>query len=72
MIITAYHDNRVVPAHSYKFAAALQEVQEDGPRILTRIGKKYGHGASSRKQVVDQLTDILSFTLFNMGEEYKM
>jgi len=72
MIITADHDNRVVPAHSYKFAAALQEVQEYGPRILTRIGKKYGHGASSRKQVVDQLADILSFTLFNMGEEYKM
>ncbi len=72
MIITADHDNRVVPAHSYKFAAALQDAQEDGPRILTRIGKKYGHGASSRKQVVDQLTDILSFTLFNMDEEYKM
>ena len=63
MITTADHDDRVVPAHSFKFAAALQAAQAtDGPPILIRIDVKAGHGAGKpvAKQI-DEWVDVWSF-----------
>ena len=69
MITTSDHDDRVVPSHSFKFGAELQEKQscEDRP-ILVRIEKNAGHGAGrSTDQVIGESADKLSFTLFEMG-----
>lgn len=68
MVITGDHDDRVVPAHSYKFAAALQEAQRGSNPILIRIETKAGHGAGkSTKQIIDQESDIWAFLFYNMG-----
>jgi prolyl oligopeptidase len=63
LITTADHDDRVVPAHSFKFAAALQEAQaQDGPPTLIRIDVKAGHGAGKPvAKVIDEWTDVWSF-----------
>jgi prolyl oligopeptidase len=68
MITTADHDDRVVPAHSFKFAAALQSVN-DGPNpTLIRIETKAGHGAGKpTSMLLDEVADKYAFTLFNMG-----
>lgn len=67
MITTADHDDRVVPAHSFKFAAELQAKQScDNPAFI-RIQKKAGHGAGkSTKVIIDEYTDIWSFMFKNM------
>lgn len=68
MVTTADHDDRVVPAHSFKFAATLQENQKGTNPVLIRIETKAGHGAGmSTQQVIDELTDLYSFMYFNMG-----
>jgi prolyl oligopeptidase len=68
MIITSDHDDRVVPAHSFKFGAELQEKQNCMQPILIRIETNAGHGAGrSTAQVVGENTDLLSFALFEMG-----
>lgn len=68
MITTADHDDRVVPAHSFKFAAELQEKATKATPQLIRIDVKAGHGAGMPvSMVIDQAADIYSFTLFNMG-----
>jgi prolyl oligopeptidase len=63
LISTADHDDRVVPAHSFKFAARLQECQPpDGPPVLIRIDKEAGHGAGKAlRKVIEQTTDVLAF-----------
>jgi len=63
LITTADHDDRVVPAHSFKFAARLQECQEpDGPPVLIRIETKAGHGAGTPlRKVIDERADELAF-----------
>ena len=68
MITTADHDDRVVPAHSFKFAAALQ-VANTGPRPqLIRVDVNAGHGAGkSTKLQIEEWADIWSFAYFNMG-----
>ncbi|MDE6311109.1 MAG: prolyl oligopeptidase family serine peptidase [Muribaculaceae bacterium] len=70
MVTTADHDDRVVPAHSFKYAAALQAA-ETGPRPkLIRIDSKAGHGAGKPVgKVIDEYTDIYSFIFYNMGLE---
>lgn len=70
MVTTADHDDRVVPAHSFKYAAALQAAQT-GPRPkLIRIDSKAGHGAGKPVgKVIDEYTDIYSFIFYNMGLE---
>lgn len=73
LITTADHDDRVVPAHSYKFAAMLQYCNAGPNPTLIRIGSKAGHGAGKpMSKVLEEQADIYSFILFNMGEEYKM
>ena len=68
MIITSDHDDRVVPAHSFKFGAELQEKQACSNPILLRIEKNAGHGAGrSTEQVIGENADLLSFALFEMG-----
>ncbi len=67
LITTADHDDRVVPAHSFKYAAALQEAQGGTNPILIRIDTKSGHGASSTTKSIEQTTDIYSFLMLNLG-----
>jgi prolyl oligopeptidase len=67
LITTADHDDRVVPAHSFKYAATLQELASAETPILIRIETKSGHGASSLTKALETTADIYSFMLFNMG-----
>ena len=68
LITTGDHDDRVVPAHSFKFAAELQDKQQGSQPTLIRIETKAGHGAGTPvSKLIDQNADIFSFTLFNMG-----
>lgn len=72
MVTTADHDDRVVPAHSFKYAAALQQANTgDAPKII-RIDSKAGHGAGKPiSKVIDEYTDIYSFIFYNLGIEPK-
>ena len=68
LITTGDHDDRVVPAHSFKFAAELQEKQSGTNPVLIRIETNAGHGAGTPvSKTIDQYADIFSFTLYNMG-----
>jgi len=68
LIITADHDDRVVPAHSFKFAATLQKMNTSSNPTLIRIDTKSGHGSGKSKQkLIDEWTDIWTFTFHNLG-----
>jgi prolyl oligopeptidase len=67
LITTADHDDRVVPAHSFKYAAALQAAQAGDNPILIRIDTKSGHGASSTTKAIEQNADLYSFLMYNLG-----
>ncbi|HYN26247.1 MAG TPA: prolyl oligopeptidase family serine peptidase [Pyrinomonadaceae bacterium] len=67
LITTADHDDRVVPAHSFKYAAALQAAQVGEAPVLIRIDTKSGHGASNTKKAIESAADIYSFILHNLG-----
>ncbi len=67
LITTADHDDRVVPAHSFKYAATLQDKASPGNPALIRIGVKSGHGASSTSKKLEEIADIYSFLFFNLG-----
>jgi prolyl oligopeptidase len=67
MITTADHDDRVVPAHSFKYAATLQEAYKGQNPILIRIDTNSGHGASNTKKAIEATADVYSFMLWNMG-----
>ena len=70
LVTTGDHDDRVVPAHSFKFAATLQENQSGKNPVLIRIETDAGHGAGTPiSKTIDQYADIFAFTLFNMGIE---
>ncbi|MEW6990511.1 prolyl oligopeptidase family protein [Colwelliaceae bacterium 6441] len=70
MVTTGDHDDRVVPAHSFKFAAELQEKQHGAAPTLIRIETNAGHGAGTPvSKTIEQYADIYGFTLFNMGFE---
>jgi prolyl oligopeptidase len=64
---TADHDDRVVPAHSFKYAAALQHAQGGDNPVLIRIDTNSGHGASSTTKSIEQAADIYSFIFKNLG-----
>lgn len=71
MITTADHDDRVVPAHSFKFAATLQEKQIGDNPILIRIETKAGHGAGKpTSKIIEGQADKWSFMFYNMGMDY--
>jgi prolyl oligopeptidase len=67
MVTTADHDDRVVPAHSFKFAATLQAKQACNKPVVIRIETRSGHGSSNLSKAIDDLTDQWSFMFFNMG-----
>ena len=67
MVMTADHDDRVVPAHSFKFAARLQDYHVGDHPVLIRIEKSAGHGAGkSTEQVLEEQTDKWAFMLYMM------
>jgi prolyl oligopeptidase len=67
LITTADHDDRVVPAHSFKYAATLQEKYQGNNPVLIRIDTNSGHGASSTKKRIEEFTDVYSFMFYNLG-----
>lgn len=68
LVTTADHDDRVVPAHSFKFAATLQEHQAGEKPALIRIETNAGHGAGKPvSKTIEETADIFAFTLYNMG-----
>jgi prolyl oligopeptidase len=71
LITTADHDDRVVPAHNFKYAAALQAAQGGDNPILIRIDTNSAHGASSTTKSIEQATDIYAFLFENLGVSYK-
>jgi len=66
MVTTADHDDRVVPAHSFKFAATLQEKQACANPVVIRIETRSGHGSSNLSKAIESLTDQWSFMFYNM------
>jgi prolyl oligopeptidase len=67
MVTTADHDDRVVPAHSFKFAATLQEMHQGENPVLIRIDAKAGHGAGKpTSKQIDEWADVMAFTMFNL------
>jgi prolyl oligopeptidase len=72
IITTADHDDRVVPAHSFKFAAALQSAHAGTAPTVIRIETKAGHGAGKpTSKQIEEAADIWSFTMYNLGMMYK-
>jgi prolyl oligopeptidase len=71
LITTADHDDRVVPAHNYKYAAALQAAQAGDNPVLIRVDVNSAHGASNTTKSIEQTRDIYAFLLENLGVEYK-
>ncbi|MBW8198831.1 prolyl oligopeptidase family serine peptidase [Flagellimonas abyssi] len=70
LVTTGDHDDRVVPAHSFKFAAELQEKQAGEQPTLIRIETNAGHGAGTPvSKTIEQYADIFGFTFYNMGYE---
>lgn len=68
LVTTGDHDDRVVPAHSFKFAAELQSKQTGTNPTLIRIETDAGHGAGTPvSKTIEQYADIFGFTLYNMG-----
>ncbi len=67
LVTTADHDDRVVPAHSFKFAATLQETHNGPNPVLIRIQTKAGHGSVSTTQQIELAADIYAFVWENMG-----
>ncbi|HEX7754201.1 MAG TPA: prolyl oligopeptidase family serine peptidase, partial [Niabella sp.] len=68
LITTGDHDDRVVPAHSFKFAARLQEYNKGVNPVLIRIETNAGHGAGKpTSKVIDEAADIWAFTMYNLG-----
>lgn len=71
MVKTADHDDRVVPAHSFKFAARLQAVQTGSNPALISIGKKAGHGAGKPlSKALEEIAEQWGFMLYSMGLTY--
>jgi prolyl oligopeptidase len=71
LVTTADHDDRVVPAHSFKFIAELQEKHKGQQPVLIRIEKSAGHGAGKpTSKIIDEAADKFSFTLFAMNKSY--
>jgi prolyl oligopeptidase len=72
LITTADHDDRVVPAHSFKFAATLQTDNGGTNPTLIRIETKAGHGAGKpTDKQIDEAADIWSFVMYNLGMKFK-
>jgi prolyl oligopeptidase len=71
LVTTADHDDRVVPAHSFKFIATLQEKHAGSNPVLIRIETRSGHGASNTAKQLATAADIYSFLLWNLGVDVR-
>lgn len=72
LITTGDHDDRVVPAHSFKFAATLQEKHKGDNPVLIRIDVNAGHGTGKpTSKQIEESADVLSFMLYNLGKNFK-
>jgi prolyl oligopeptidase len=71
LITTADHDDRVVPAHSFKYAAALQAAADPSNPVLIRIETKSGHGASNLTKQLESVADVYAFIMWNLGVEVR-
>lgn len=72
LVTTADHDDRVVPAHSFKFTAALQEDNAGANPALIRIETMSGHGGGTpTSKIIEEETDIYSFIMYNLGMDFK-
>ncbi len=72
LVTTADHDDRVVPAHSFKFAATLQECHTGKAPVLIRIDSKAGHGGGKPiSKVLEEQADIYGFIMYNLGMKCK-
>jgi prolyl oligopeptidase len=67
LVTTADHDDRVVPAHSFKYAARLQAAHRGANPVLIRIETQSGHGSSSLTKSIEETTDIFAFMFHNFG-----
>jgi len=67
LVTTADHDDRVVPAHSFKYAARLQEVSAGDAPHLIRIETSSGHGSSNLSKALEEIADVYTFIWANMG-----
>jgi prolyl oligopeptidase len=68
LVTTADHDDRVVPAHSFKFAATLQECNKGANPVMIRIESKAGHGAGKpTSKQIEEAADTWSFVMYNLG-----
>ena len=71
LVTTGDHDDRVVPAHSFKFIATLQEKQKGNNPVLVRIDTNAGHGAGKpTSKQIEEYSDIWSFVFYNLGMKY--
>ncbi len=71
LVLTADHDDRVVPAHSYKYISTLQEYQIGEAPVIIRIDSNAGHGSGkSTNQLINEWTDIWSFAMYNLKMEF--
>ncbi|MFA7608269.1 MAG: prolyl oligopeptidase family serine peptidase [Bacteroidales bacterium] len=71
LVTTADHDDRVVPAHSFKFIATLQEKQTGNNPVLIRIETDAGHGGGKPiAKTIDEVADVFAFMMFNLGMEF--
>jgi prolyl oligopeptidase len=71
LVTTADHDDRVVPAHSFKFIAALQEMNKGENPVLIRIETRSGHGSSNLRKAIESAADTWGFVFKNLGMECK-
>jgi prolyl oligopeptidase len=71
LVTTADHDDRVVPAHSFKFIATLQEMNKGDNPVLIRIETRSGHGSSSLRKAIEISADTWAFVFKNLGMECK-
>jgi prolyl oligopeptidase len=71
LVTTADHDDRVVPAHSFKFIATLQGKHAGDTPVLIRIETRSGHGSSSTTKMIEELADEYAFMFYNMGVDIR-
>jgi prolyl oligopeptidase len=67
LITTADHDDRVVPAHSLKYAARIQEMNTGNNPVIIRVETRSGHGSSSTTKQIEEVSDVYSFLFYNLG-----